>query len=118
MEASADPAPHQREPTNRRVRNQMKRFAKWLAGPALIALLAAVAISAPGAESAASQTRTYYIAADEVAWDYAPSGINQITGEPFDEDANVFVAERPRPDRQGLPQGALPRVHGRHLHDA
>ncbi|HVN10467.1 MAG TPA: hypothetical protein VMT69_00105 [Kineosporiaceae bacterium] len=25
-------------------------------------------------------TRTYYIAADEVAWDYAPTGRNQITG--------------------------------------
>lgn len=37
-------------------------------------------------------TRTYYIAADEVAWDYAPSGINQISGEDFDDDANVFVA--------------------------
>jgi hypothetical protein len=24
--------------------------------------------------------RTYYIAAEEVMWDYAPSGINQITG--------------------------------------
>src|SRR5215203_2385508 len=37
------------------------------------------------------QTRTYYIAADEVQWDYAPSGTNQITGEAFDDDANVFV---------------------------
>ena len=40
-------------------------------------------------------TRTYYIAADEVEWDYAPSGINQITGEDFDDDANVFVANGP-----------------------
>jgi manganese oxidase len=41
--------------------------------------------------AAKGQTRTYYIAADEVQWDYAPSGINEITGEAFDEDANVFV---------------------------
>jgi FtsP/CotA-like multicopper oxidase with cupredoxin domain len=40
----------------------------------------------------AVQTRHYYIAADEVAWDYAPSGLNQITGEPFGEEENVFVA--------------------------
>ena len=40
----------------------------------------------------AVQTRHYYIAADEVAWDYAPSGLNQITGEPFAEEENVFVA--------------------------
>jgi len=27
--------------------------------------------------------RTYYIAADEVAWNYVPTGINQISGKPF-----------------------------------
>jgi hypothetical protein len=26
-----------------------------------------------------------------VEWDYAPSGINKITGQPFDDEANVFV---------------------------
>src|SRR5574341_406594 len=40
-------------------------------------------------------TRTYYIAADEVQWDYAPSGYNQITGQPFDDVANVFVQNGP-----------------------
>ncbi|HEX4012802.1 MAG TPA: multicopper oxidase domain-containing protein [Candidatus Cybelea sp.] len=30
------------------------------------------------------QTRTYYIAADEVTWNYAPAGINEVTGKPFD----------------------------------
>ena len=43
------------------------------------------------APALAGQTRTYYIAADEVQWDYAPSGINQITGKAFDDAANVFV---------------------------
>lgn len=28
----------------------------------------------------AARTRTYYIAADEIMWDYAPDGINKITG--------------------------------------
>ena len=36
-------------------------------------------------------TRTYYIAADEVVWDYAPAGINQMKGQAFNEDENVFV---------------------------
>ncbi len=45
------------------------------------------------------KTRTYFIAADEVQWDYAPSGTNLITGEPFGEVENVFVA--PGPDRVG-----------------
>src|SRR5215471_5249478 len=46
-----------------------------------------------------AQTRTYWIAADDIVWDYAPTGINQITGEPFDDVANVFVQQGP--DRIG-----------------
>lgn len=38
-------------------------------------------------------TRTYYIAADEIDWNYAPEGRNLITGEPFDDAANVFVQQ-------------------------
>src|SRR5690348_3777771 len=37
------------------------------------------------------QTRTYYIAADEVQWNFAPTGMNQITGKPFDGTANVYM---------------------------
>jgi len=44
-------------------------------------------------------TRTYFIAADEVVWDYAPLGFNNITGQPFDDAANVFVQNGP--DRIG-----------------
>ena len=39
--------------------------------------------------------RTYFIAADEVVWNYAPSGSNQLTGAPFDDTANTFVARGP-----------------------
>jgi len=46
-----------------------------------------------------SRTHTYYIAADVVVWDYAPSGTNQITGEAFDPLANVWVGSGP--DRIG-----------------
>src|SRR3954452_17467955 len=38
-----------------------------------------------------TQVRTYYIAADEVDWNYAPQGKNMITGQPFTDDENVFV---------------------------
>jgi FtsP/CotA-like multicopper oxidase with cupredoxin domain len=49
-------------------------------------------VSSPNnAPESKGRTRTYYIAADEIQWDYAPSGLNQITGEPFDDEANVFV---------------------------
>ncbi len=39
----------------------------------------------------AQQTRTYHIAAVELDWDYAPTGINQISGNAFGESENVFV---------------------------
>lgn len=44
-------------------------------------------------------TRTYYIAADEVTWDYAPSGANRITGEPFSPIENIWM--KSGPDRIG-----------------
>ena len=68
----------------------------------LIALAAVLVVAREGSSAGAAtggQTRTYYIAADEVAWDYAPSGYNQITGAPFDAAANVFVQRGP--DRIG-----------------
>lgn len=46
--------------------------------------------------SRSGTVRTYYIAAEEVMWDYAPSGINQITGEPFDSVAQIYTASGPQ----------------------
>ncbi|MEU9890489.1 multicopper oxidase domain-containing protein [Sphaerisporangium sp. NPDC051011] len=40
-------------------------------------------------------TRTYYISADEVTWNYAPLGYNGTTGQPFDEEADTFVKSGP-----------------------
>lgn len=40
--------------------------------------------------------RTYYVGADEVVWDYAPRGRNEITGKPFDDVAGVFVGHGPQ----------------------
>jgi FtsP/CotA-like multicopper oxidase with cupredoxin domain len=64
-----------------------------VADAAHVHTIAAAAVPAPGV------TRTYYIAADEVEWDYAPSGINKITGKPFEGDALTFVQNGP--DRIG-----------------
>ena len=36
--------------------------------------------------------RVYYVAAEEVAWNYAPQERNVMMGSPFGEDENVFVA--------------------------
>ena len=40
-------------------------------------------------------TRTYYISADKVVWDYAPQGTNEITGNPFDDVADTYVKSGP-----------------------
>nr|XP_020637515.1 ceruloplasmin [Pogona vitticeps] len=41
------------------------------------------------------KVRQYYIAADEIIWNYAPSGINNFTGEKLiqDEDAKTFFEQ-------------------------
>jgi len=41
------------------------------------------------------QNRVYYLAADEVRWNYAPDGKNDITGRPFDDEAAVFTKQGP-----------------------
>jgi FtsP/CotA-like multicopper oxidase with cupredoxin domain len=52
----------------------------------LVSSIACVLWVGPSARVAAAGgglTRTYYIAADEVVWDYAPSGANAAEGRPF-----------------------------------
>ncbi len=62
-----------------------------------VLLLPLIALTAGACEPAreGGVAHDYYIAADEVAWDYAPSGLNQITGEPFDKLAKFFVESGP-----------------------
>ncbi|HEY6929532.1 MAG TPA: multicopper oxidase domain-containing protein, partial [Thermoanaerobaculia bacterium] len=52
-----------------------------------------------GSNPATGTTRTYYVAAEEVVWDYSPSGLNRITGKPFEGDAKTWVERGP--DRLG-----------------
>ena len=48
---------------------------------ALLGLATSVVFIAP----ATAQERTYYIAADEVIWNYAPGGVDKISGKPLPE---------------------------------
>ena len=43
--------------------------------------------------NAEGKTRTYYVAVDEVNWDYVPSGIDQLTGKPLDHMAMMYVEQ-------------------------
>jgi hephaestin len=54
-----------------------------------------VHMAANVAAASTGQLRTYYIAADEVKWDYAPHGTNDITGAPFTDAENVFMQQGP-----------------------
>lgn len=57
---------------------------------ALLILFASVAFGqSPG------KTRTYYIAADEVDWDYGPGGVNKMMGMKFEGYSKVFVEKGP-----------------------
>ncbi|HTA25534.1 MAG TPA: multicopper oxidase domain-containing protein [Terriglobales bacterium] len=49
--------------------------------------------SAP--DFASGKVRIYYIAADEVEWNYAPDGINKMMGMKFSGYPNVFVEQGP-----------------------
>jgi hephaestin len=62
---------------------------------AAVVLVLGAATSCSGGSQAGQQTRDYYIAADEVAWNYAPAGTNVFTGAPSDDEANKFVQAGP-----------------------
>lgn len=49
-----------------------------------------------------ARTRVYYIAAEEVIWDYAPSDSNVYMGMPFDAIDSVYAVN--------LPSGPTPRI--------
>ncbi len=75
----------------------MRRLVTIIAATA--ALAATVLVGSDGHSWAAGKTRTYYIAAEETMWNYAPAGRDLMMGRDFGEAANVFV--KPGNDRIG-----------------
>lgn len=47
------------------------------------------------AQSPTGKTRVYYVAADEVNWDYAPTGRDEAMGHPFDALQKVYTESGP-----------------------
>ena len=70
-------------------------FAILVCGGTAAAQGSAMAMSSGAPGGSTGQTRTYYIAADEVTWDYAPGSMNQITGQPFGKPESLWVAKGP-----------------------
>ena len=58
---------------------------------ALLTVFASVAKAQP----VTPKLRTYYIAADEVEWDYAPGGVNKMMGMKFEGYSTVFTERGP-----------------------
>lgn len=71
------------------------RLATVLALLGLFIAFADANSQAKSAQNSAGKVRAYYIAADEVEWDYAPSGINKMMGMQFDGYAKVFTEQGP-----------------------
>jgi FtsP/CotA-like multicopper oxidase with cupredoxin domain len=65
--------------------------AMWL----VVVLCLGAACSEAAAPLAQGKTRTYYVAADEVQWDYAPSGRDEAMGMAFDGVGKAFTESGP-----------------------
>jgi len=70
------------------------RHRGFFLAPLLAAVLAAGSAHAQHKPPAEGKVRTYYIAADEVDWDYAPSDIDHMTGKPFEGQAKVYTERK------------------------
>lgn len=62
---------------------------------AVAVVLATCPVNRAQDKTSTGKIHTYFLAADEVVWDYAPSGLNKMTGMPFEGYANVFVERGP-----------------------
>jgi hephaestin len=68
----------------------------------LTVFLVGVAVGCPATGTAqtsppnsSSRVRNYYVAAEEVEWDYAPGGVNKMMGMKFDGFSKVFTERGP-----------------------
>lgn len=83
-------------------RSHMQRIAAMFRCCSGLVGLLVIGLCGPGCRQPSpgvGSTRTYYIAAEEVEWDYAPSGRDLVTGADFGDKAKVFVERGP--DRIG-----------------
>ena len=62
---------------------------------ACLAMILQTAASAATLANRSGKVRTYYIAADEIEWDYAPTGIDHMTGRPFEGFSKLQTEQGP-----------------------
>ncbi len=68
----------------------------YFAGFLVLTFVLLGALSMASRAGTAGRTRSYYIAADEVSWDYVPGAMDEIAGRPF-ADTGFFTKTSPRP---------------------
>lgn len=77
----------------------IQRKLRGVAGLAACVAAMTCCVQAGGADGRRAEhpgkTRVYYVAADEVEWNYAPSGRDEAMGMPFDEIARTFTESGP-----------------------
>ena len=61
----------------------------------ILSVVILLAIPACFGQTQTAKVRTYYVAADEVDWDYAPGGVNKMMGMKFDGYSKIFVERGP-----------------------
>ena len=71
------------------------RFWRTAAVSWIVLLCCLCDVAQAAADTPTPKTRTYYIAADEVDWDYAPGGVNKMMGMKFEGYSKVFVEKGP-----------------------
>jgi len=81
------------------LRIRFRGYAVWMLTLAICLFSARNALAGPADAAPPGKTRTYYIAADEIEWDYAPDGKDVMMAAAFDPYARVFTA--PAADRIG-----------------
>jgi FtsP/CotA-like multicopper oxidase with cupredoxin domain len=65
----------------------MKKLLRTALVPACVFVLLACCASFATAEG---KVRTYYIAVDEIDWDYTPMGMDKMMGMPFDKNSKMY----------------------------
>lgn len=61
----------------------------------VVSVALAIGVATSPASAQPPQTHTYYVAADEVEWNYAPSGINQVSVKPFTHMEKIYTERGP-----------------------
>ena len=85
---------------------------------AIVMTFPAEGIAQPLQTGSESKVRTYYVAADEVEWDYAPGGVNKMMGMKFEGNSKVFTERGPHRIGTVYRKARLPRIHRCDLHQA